>query len=76
MNVIVQIPDDVARRMAAGGGDLERRTLEAQALKEYKAGRLEASVGYGLSAGRASGAEAEAVVGLGEANDSTGVQER
>jgi hypothetical protein len=40
MNVIVRIPDDLAERLAAAGGDLERRTLEALALAEYQAGRL------------------------------------
>ena len=40
MNVIVRIPDDLAERLAAVGGDLERRTLEALALAEYQAGRL------------------------------------
>ena len=28
MNVIVRIPDDLAERLAAAGGDLERRALE------------------------------------------------
>ena len=41
MNVIVRIPDELAERLAAeGGGDLERRALEAFALSEYQAGRL------------------------------------
>jgi hypothetical protein len=40
MNVTVEIPDDVAERLAAGGGDLSRRALEALALEEYKRGRL------------------------------------
>jgi uncharacterized protein YgbK (DUF1537 family) len=40
MNLIVQIPDDVARRLAAAGGDLSRRALEALALEEYKLGHL------------------------------------
>jgi Uncharacterised protein family (UPF0175) len=40
MNVIVRIPDDLAERLAAAGGDLERRVLEALALAEYQAGRL------------------------------------
>ena len=40
MNVTVQIPDDIAQHLAAAGGDLSRRALEALALEEYKAGRL------------------------------------
>ena len=40
MNLIVQIPDDVARRLVAAGGDLSRRALEALALEEYKLGHL------------------------------------
>ncbi|HTW72149.1 MAG TPA: UPF0175 family protein [Acetobacteraceae bacterium] len=40
MNVTVRIPDDLAERLAAEGGDLERRALEAFALAEYQAGRL------------------------------------
>jgi len=38
MNVTVQIPDDLARRLTAAGGDLWRRALEALAVEEY--GRL------------------------------------
>jgi hypothetical protein len=40
MNVIIKIPDDVARRLTAAGGDLSRRALEALALEEYKRGNL------------------------------------
>jgi len=40
MNVTIKIPDDVAERLAAKGGDLSRRTLEALALEEYKQGNL------------------------------------
>lgn len=40
MNVIINIPDDVARRLAAAGGDLSRRALEALTLEEYKRGTL------------------------------------
>jgi len=39
MDVTVQIPDDLASRMGAGG-DLSRRALEALAAEEYKRGRL------------------------------------
>jgi len=40
MNLMVEIPDDVAQRLAAAGGDLSRRALEALALEEYRRGRL------------------------------------
>jgi hypothetical protein len=40
MNVTVQIPDDLARRLTAAGGDLSRRALEALAAEEYKHDRL------------------------------------
>jgi hypothetical protein len=40
MDVTLHIPDEVAERLAAAGGDLSRRALEAFALEEYKAGRL------------------------------------
>jgi Uncharacterised protein family (UPF0175) len=40
MNVTLEIPDDVAERLAAAGDDLPRRALEALALEEYKRGRL------------------------------------
>jgi Uncharacterised protein family (UPF0175) len=40
MELTVQIPDDLARSMSASGGDLSRRALEAQALEEFKSGRI------------------------------------
>jgi len=40
MNVIVRIPDELATQLAAQGGDLERRALEALVLEEFRAGRL------------------------------------
>ncbi len=40
MNVTIEIPDEVARRLMAAGGDLSRRALEALALEEYKLGHL------------------------------------
>ena len=40
MNLIVRIPEDVAGRLTEGGGDLERRALEALLVEEYRAGRL------------------------------------
>lgn len=43
MNVTVHIPDELAARLAAEGGDLERRALEGFALAEYQAGRLTGS---------------------------------
>ena len=40
MNLTVEIPDDVAQRLSAVGGDLSRRALEALAAEEYKHGHL------------------------------------
>jgi hypothetical protein len=40
MELTVQIPDDVAQRLSATGGDLARRALEALVAEEYKQGRL------------------------------------
>jgi Uncharacterised protein family (UPF0175) len=40
MNITVHIPDEMAARLAAEGGDLERRALEALVLEEFRAGRL------------------------------------
>jgi hypothetical protein len=40
VELTLHIPDDVARRLSAAGGDLSRRALEAFALEEHKAGRL------------------------------------
>jgi hypothetical protein len=40
MNGTIQIPDDLARDLAATGGDLSRRPLEAFALEEYVSGHL------------------------------------
>jgi hypothetical protein len=40
MDVTVHIPDEIAARLSADGGDLSRRALEALALEEYKSGRL------------------------------------
>jgi hypothetical protein len=40
MNLVVRIPDDLATRIAAEGGDLERRALEALVLEEFRAGRM------------------------------------
>jgi Uncharacterised protein family (UPF0175) len=40
MTVTIEIPDDLARRLCAEGGDLSRRILETLALEEYKGGNL------------------------------------
>lgn len=40
MNITVPIPDELARRLSAAGGDIARRALEAFALEEFKAGHL------------------------------------
>lgn len=40
MQVTVDIPDDLAKRLEDAGGDLSRRALEALALEEYRGGRL------------------------------------
>ena len=40
MQLTVEIPDDFAGRLSAGGADLSRRALELLALEEYKNGRL------------------------------------
>jgi hypothetical protein len=40
LNLNVEIPDDLASRLNAVGGDLSRRALEAFGLEEYKSGRI------------------------------------
>jgi len=40
VNLTIEIPDELARDLAAAGGDLSRRALEGFALEEYKSGRL------------------------------------
>lgn len=40
MNITVEIPDDLAARLAASGDDLSRRALEGFALEEYKSGHI------------------------------------
>jgi hypothetical protein len=40
MDLTVQIPDDLASRMSASGGDLSLRALEALALEEFKSGHI------------------------------------
>jgi hypothetical protein len=36
MEVTLHIPDDVAKKLAAAGGDVSRRALEALALEGYR----------------------------------------
>ena len=40
MNLTVEIPDDIARRLMDAGGDLSRRALESLALDEFKNGHI------------------------------------
>jgi hypothetical protein len=40
MDLTIQNPDELARDLAAAGGDLSRRALQGFALEEYKRGRL------------------------------------
>lgn len=40
MDVTVQIPDDLAKRLSASGNDLSRRALEGFSLEEYKGGHI------------------------------------
>jgi hypothetical protein len=40
MNLTLEIPDDVAARLKAAGGDLSRRALEALIAEEYRQGHL------------------------------------
>jgi Uncharacterised protein family (UPF0175) len=40
MNLTLRIPDQLAERLTAAGGDIERKALEALTLEEYRAGRL------------------------------------
>ena len=40
MNLTVEIPDDLAPRLAAGGRDLSRETLEMIAAKAYRQDRI------------------------------------
>ncbi len=40
MELTIHIPDELAERLQATGGDLSRRALEALALEEYELGHL------------------------------------
>ncbi len=41
MNVTLKIPDEIARRLTAGGEDLSRRALEGLLVEELRAGRMD-----------------------------------
>ena len=40
MEIIIRIPDDLGRALAATGGDLSRQTLQALAIDGYRRGSL------------------------------------
>jgi predicted HTH domain antitoxin len=40
MEITIHIPDDLARSLGQGGGDVSRRTLEALAIDGYRQGSL------------------------------------
>jgi hypothetical protein len=40
MNVTVQIPDELVKRLGASGDELSRRALEGFSLEEYKRGHI------------------------------------
>lgn len=40
MNVAVEIPDEVARQLAARSGELSRAVLEAVAIEAYRSGTI------------------------------------
>jgi hypothetical protein len=53
MEVVLQIPDDIAAHLAESGADLSRRALESFAVEELKAGRIsEPEVGRMLGLAR------------------------
>jgi hypothetical protein len=53
MQVTLQIPDEIARRVVDAGGDLSRHALEAFLLEELRAGRItEPELGRVLGLGR------------------------
>ena len=53
MQVNLQIPDEIARRVIAAGVDPSRRVLEAFAVEELRAGRItEPELGQMLDIGR------------------------
>lgn len=40
MNVAINIPDDVARQLAANAGGVSRAVLEAVAIEAYRSGKI------------------------------------
>lgn len=53
MQFTVEIPDDLARRVIAAGGDVSRQAVEAFALEELRAGRItEPELAQALGLGR------------------------
>ncbi len=40
MDLIVEVPDDIARRLGADSGQLSRRALEVWSLEEFKCGNI------------------------------------
>jgi len=53
MQFTVDIPDDLARRVIAAGGDVSRQALEAFALEELRSGRItEPELAQALGLGR------------------------
>lgn len=53
MQFSVDIPDDLARRVMAAGGDVSRQVLEALALEALRAGRItEPELAQALGLGR------------------------
>ena len=40
MDVVIQIPDEVARHLAANSGDVSRAVLEAVAIEGYRSGAI------------------------------------
>lgn len=40
MNLILRIPDELARRLGASGPDLERQALQALVLEKFRTGHL------------------------------------
>ncbi len=40
MNVAIEIPDDVARQLAAQAGEVSRAVLEAVAIQWYRSGKI------------------------------------
>ena len=43
MQVTLDVPEDIARRLESGGGDISRSALDGLALEGYRSGRLSES---------------------------------